>query len=38
MDFITNRLRIIGIAVWVLICGLINPLKALRVLRDALNR
>ena len=38
MDFITNRIRMIGVAIWVLFFGLINPHKAMRTLRDALNR
>ena len=38
MDFITNRLRMIGVAIWVLFFGLISPHKAIRILRDALNR
>jgi hypothetical protein len=38
MDFITNRIRMIGVAIWVLIFGLINPHKAIQALRDVLNR
>jgi hypothetical protein len=38
MRFVTNRLRMILVAIWVLIYGLYSPEKALRTLRDSLDR
>lgn len=38
MSFITNRIRMILVAIWVLVYGLYSPEKALHALRDSLDR